>query len=339
MTAVTTSPVTDEQIAGYVHQAWQAADAARAEHLRRCTVRVAHLLRQHFPDAATATVDVAECIPRGSVPVTLLTIGEPGEVVWDADDHDIAWRLTQLEVDEIERLLFDALAFGVDHDVLKDAGWEQHRDDGDRYTVRLPDVPLATSPGDVVMWALRLDTGGEPGGSLTLHPSEERAVACLAIEVREAWYRVADLGDPSLPADPPQEDRQAIGVFFRAMAGRETYALQRVVIPAPLVAALSEVTVWVLHHDDDCRNTGEITVHASEQDGIAHLAGEVRKTWHLVADHNPNVPAEPPTDDTEAVRVYFAARSGEESYSLYWETLPGPARSASATSGPAPEGA
>jgi hypothetical protein len=79
-------------------------------------------------------------------------------------------------------------------------------------------------------------------------------------------------------------------------------------------------TVWVLHHDDDCRTTGEVTVHASEQAAVSYLAGKVREDWHMVEGRT-DVPDFPPADDAEAVAVYF--RHSGEGYKLYEEEVRG----------------
>ncbi|GLX06670.1 hypothetical protein [Microbispora sp. NBRC 16548] len=170
-----TAVPTDEELAAWVQQAWAVGEAARAEHLRRCTVRLARLVRQHFPEAAAVTVDVTDCMPRGDAQPNLLRIHEPAGVVWDWDDPDTEWRLTLPETQEIEGLLVDALAFDVTHQVLAEAGWQQAEHDHDEYTITLLAVEVPAVRVPVVWLPHQADTstdggtdprggGGRPGG-------------------------------------------------------------------------------------------------------------------------------------------------------------------------------
>ncbi|KAA9379674.1 hypothetical protein F5972_08460 [Microbispora cellulosiformans] len=232
---MTAQHVTDEEVAAWVQQAWAAGDAARAEHLRRCAVRLARLVRQHFPGAATVTVDLTDCMPRGDVRPSLVRIGEPAGAVWDWDDPDIEWRLTLPETREIEELLFDALAFDVTHQVLAEAGWQQAEHDHEQYTLPLPavEVPAARVP---VVWLLHHDDDARTTGEVTVHPSEQAGVAHLAPKVRESWHRVA--GEPGVPEVPPADDAQAVRVYFDAREGEDGYSLYPVEVPGLVLPPL-----------------------------------------------------------------------------------------------------
>lgn len=48
-------------------------------------------------------------------------------------------------------------------------------------------------------------------------PSAGDALSALAIEAREGWQGVRDLGRPDLPADPPDDDAEAIRIFTTAL--------------------------------------------------------------------------------------------------------------------------
>ncbi|MFF3665422.1 hypothetical protein [Microtetraspora malaysiensis] len=73
-------------------------------------------------------------------------------------------------------------------------------------------------------WVLVIDGGR--GDDEHSFPSEEEALASLAIHVRECWYQLTDLNAPGLPAGPPVDDAVAIGTYFWATG--ETYELKRV---------------------------------------------------------------------------------------------------------------
>lgn len=84
--------------------------------------------------------------------------------------------------------------------------------------------------------------------------------------------------------------------------------------------------VWVLRHED--KHGDDISLHASNADGLGALAQTVRSRWDNITG-NPGVPATGDSlDDDTAVEMYFRHRSGVESYALYGEEvqgIPGPA--------------
>lgn len=97
---------------------------------------------------------------------------------------------------------------------------------------------------------------------------------------------------------------------------------------APAVSRALPTEVWVLRHDD---SHGEgISVHASYEHGLSALATIIRGRWDNITGH-PGVPAtcDSLTDD-RAVDLYFAHRTGIESYGLWQEDVgglsPGPDR-------------
>lgn len=69
------------------------------------------------------------------------------------------------------------------------------------------------------------------------------------------------------------------------------------------------VSVLVIEH----RRGSEISVFHSDTDADTYLAGWVRDWWSEVAERG-TAPAEPPTDDTEAIRIYFEAHDDETYY-------------------------
>ncbi|WP_143734534.1 hypothetical protein [Microbispora rosea] len=177
---MTTPRVTDEEPAAWVEQrgrpgtppAPSTCAAARWAWLIWCgsTSRARSPSRSAWPSA-----------PRGDLRPNLVRIGEPAEVVWDWDDPDIKWRLTLPETQEIEGLLFDALAFDVTHEVLAEAGWVQTEDDCEEYTITLPEVvvPAARVP---VVRLLHHDDDACTTGEVTVHPSEKARVRAPGAE-------------------------------------------------------------------------------------------------------------------------------------------------------------
>jgi hypothetical protein len=94
--------------------------------------------------------------------------------------------------------------------------------------------------------------------------------------------------------------------------------------PAPESSPRPEVPcadVWVLRHED--KHGDDISLHASQADGLGALAQTVRSRWDNIMG-NPGVPATGDSlDDNAAVEMYFRHRSGIESYALYSEEVQG----------------
>ncbi|MFI9591138.1 hypothetical protein [Nonomuraea sp. NPDC052265] len=328
----TATPDPQKALANLADQARQAAAQARREHLQRCLALAAHRIREHFPNASRIAADFSHAIPhstRGSR-VSLVSVHD-GRTAWHRESDVPGIGLPRHAREQIERTLADALLFGVCHQVLDEVDWKRRPYDFYVRDINLPEpAPGAAAPEPewVTVWALRFDDGSP--SDVVLHGSREAAIHCLAIEVRERWAGRSDLG---LPATPPDDDQGAVDAFFRVVKD-EWYWLHMVTIPAAVAAVLANVTVWVLHHDTDARTTGEVTVHASRQEAVAHLAGEIRDTWHRVTDEeDAEVPDTPPDDDEEAVELYFKIRrrqEGDESYTLHDVELPGPFTAVSA---------
>ncbi len=84
--------------------------------------------------------------------------------------------------------------------------------------------------------------------------------------------------------------------------------------------------VWVLHRWDgplDPDVDDPMKLYADEDSALADLAAHVRGVWDNLVG-NEGVPDEPPTDDREAVRLYYGSeRDGRpaEGYNLYAEEL------------------
>ncbi|MEU4406249.1 hypothetical protein AB0F88_17140 [Streptosporangium sp. NPDC023963] len=319
----TATPTPDQVLTALTNQAWQAADQARREHLQRCLALAAHRIREHFPAASRIAADFSHAIPHSSRgPRVSLVSVHGGRTTWHRESDVPGIGLTRHARERIESALTDAMRFGVDHQVLNEAGWRHRPYDFSVRDIDLPPAaPGATAPGPewVTVWALKFDDGSP--SDVVLHGSCKAAIHGLAIEVRERW---AGRSDPDLPATPPDDDQDAVDAFFGVVKD-EWYWLHAVTIPAAVAATLTHVTVWVLHHDTDARTTGEVTVHGSEEKAVTHLAGIIRETWDRVAD-DAHVP-EPPEDDKEAVELYFKIRrrqEGDESYTLHDVELPGP---------------
>ncbi|WP_347956040.1 hypothetical protein [Gordonia aichiensis] len=68
------------------------------------------------------------------------------------------------------------------------------------------------------------------------------------------------------------------------------------------------VSVLVIEH----RRGSDISVFGFDADADTYLAGWVRDWWSEVAERHR--PAEPPTDDTEAIKFYFEAHDDETYY-------------------------
>lgn len=75
---------------------------------------------------------------------------------------------------------------------------------------------------------------------------------------------------------------------------------------------------WVLRQRDE--NRDDVTLVADESSGLALLAQHARRCWHHVSNTD-EVPYLPPTDDRETVDLYYGARDGIESYTLYADDI------------------
>ncbi|MFJ5071273.1 hypothetical protein ACIQC7_33130 [Kitasatospora sp. NPDC088556] len=78
---------------------------------------------------------------------------------------------------------------------------------------------------------------------------------------------------------------------------------------------------WVLRRWD--RHENEMTLHADEDSGLADLAEYIRGVWdNLVGEEG--VPDQPPTNDREAVRLYYGSERNsrpDEGFNLYAEDI------------------
>ncbi|WP_329431307.1 hypothetical protein OG339_47925 (plasmid) [Streptosporangium sp. NBC_01495] len=326
--SVETDPALDLRAiaADRANRARQAADTARAEHLHYRVTAVTYLIRTSLPGAHEISVQLdahmVDLCPRHHV--GLIAIYDCDRTIWHRDDNRS--RRPSFDVVALEEDLAAALSFGVTPDVLTQAGW---RRDAEQGVWRIPlsgADPLAVpAQQDRLVWILKFDGGSH--GYVVLHPSYKDAIRYLAIEVRERWYRVTDQQDATLPMTPPHSDQDAVEMFFRAVPD-ERYRLHAVTIPALVAATLTTTTVWILRHGTDARHDAEVTLYASEQEAIVALAAQIRSTWYRITDEDSiDVPATPPEEDGEAVRIYFKIRrkqESEEDYSLYDVRLPGP---------------
>lgn len=85
-------------------------------------------------------------------------------------------------------------------------------------------------------------------------------------------------------------------------------------------------TVWVLRRWD-WHEDNDITVHSSQDRGLASLAEYVKRSWSNIVHHE-DIPAVPPTDPRDAIQHYYGPdgyRRAEEGYSLHEKQIDNPA--------------
>ncbi|MFF5265410.1 hypothetical protein ACFY4C_41560 [Actinomadura viridis] len=92
---------------------------------------------------------------------------------------------------------------------------------------------------------------------------------------------------------------------------------------APAATALVEPhrqRAWVLRRWD--RRDDDLTLWANEDSALRDLGRHVRSNWANIVGRD-NVPDQPPTDDREAVRLYYGPTQerGDEGYGLYAEAI------------------
>ncbi len=73
-----------------------------------------------------------------------------------------------------------------------------------------------------------------------------------------------------------------------------------------------DVHVFVFEH----RHGRDITVHTSAKLAYAATAKIARRDWAEARRSDKTLPASPPTDDVEAVEMYFGAQEGREFYEI-----------------------
>lgn len=90
--------------------------------------------------------------------------------------------------------------------------------------------------------------------------------------------------------------------------------------PVARLQSLSAADVWVLRRWD--RHHDEVTLWADEESAVSALADYVRRSWSNLHGQA-GVTAEPPTDDREAVRMYYGPEGerGDEDYRLYLDSI------------------
>ncbi|MFD7661265.1 hypothetical protein [Streptomyces sp. NPDC059788] len=140
-------------------------------------------------------------------------------------------------------------------------------------------------------------------------------IECLVKTAVELWEEI----DPSDLSEHQQDalDR-ARDAMIAEHADRQPPSPEVVTFISPRPVGQA----WVLQRWD--RNTNELTLYAYEDSALVALATYVRGVWdNLVGEEG--VPDQPPTDDREAVRLYYGERDNQirpdEGYELYAEDI------------------
>ncbi|MET8983257.1 hypothetical protein ABZX85_47600 [Streptomyces sp. NPDC004539] len=139
-------------------------------------------------------------------------------------------------------------------------------------------------------------------------------IECLVKTAVELWDET-DCGDLS----EHQQDTldRARSAILAEHAGRTPSSPEAVTFISPRPAGHA----WVLRRWD--RHDDVVTLHVDEDSALAELAVYVREVWHnLVGKHE--VPAQPPTDDRAAVRLYYGPDGDDrpdEGYDVYAEGI------------------
>ncbi|MBS1895482.1 MAG: hypothetical protein JST59_29635 [Actinobacteria bacterium] len=69
-----------------------------------------------------------------------------------------------------------------------------------------------------------------------------------------------------------------------------------------------KVHVFIYEH----RHGTDVSVHRHRSGGLAAAAAVAREWWEEARRIDPTLPAQPPSDDTEATELYFEAQDGLE---------------------------
>ncbi|MCX5103446.1 hypothetical protein [Streptomyces sp. NBC_00439] len=139
-------------------------------------------------------------------------------------------------------------------------------------------------------------------------------IECLVKTAVELWEEI----DPSDLSEHQQDTLDRARDAMLAEHGGQQPSLPEVVTfisPRPASQA------WVLRRSD--RHEDVVTLHVDEDSALAGLAEYVRGVWdNLVGEED--IPDQPPTDDREAVQLYYGPeRDGrpDEGYNLYAEKI------------------
>ncbi|WP_037684702.1 hypothetical protein [Streptomyces aureocirculatus] len=139
-------------------------------------------------------------------------------------------------------------------------------------------------------------------------------IECLVKTAVELWEDI----DPSDLSEHQQDAlNRARDLLLAEHTDQESSHPEVVTFISPRPAGQA----WVLRRRD--RHEDVVTLHDDEDSALADLATYVRGVWdNLVGKEG--VPEQPPTDDREAVRLYYGPERDsrpDEGYSLYAEDI------------------
>lgn len=139
-------------------------------------------------------------------------------------------------------------------------------------------------------------------------------IECLVKTAVELWEEI----DPSDLSEHQQAMlNRARDAILAEHAGQQPSFPDAVSLISPRSAGRA----WVLRRWD--RHEDVVTLHGGEDSALADLATYVRGVWdNLVGEEG--VPEQPPTDDREAVRLYYGIERDnqpDEGYNLYAEEI------------------
>lgn len=137
-------------------------------------------------------------------------------------------------------------------------------------------------------------------------------IECLVKTAVELWEDV----DPSDLSEHQQDTlNRARDAMLAEHAGQQPSLHEAVTFISPRLVGQA----WVLRRWD--RHEDVVTLHADEDSALADLAEYVRGVWdNLVGEES--VPDQPPTDDREAVLLYYGPERDnfpDQGYNLYAE--------------------